>query len=140
MDPLANERFVHYGCTQRAFAVRFGDTAAPQDLHAGRLEITGRDVVEQSEMAILRMVRLVQVQPDVTPSEEPEPREAGRAHAGERIQALIQCPVLGRPPRLLFGRIHLAKPGRRLGIADVHEHDVAGVKTGVYCRDAQHRP
>ena len=132
MDPLANERFVHYGCTQRAFAVRFGDTAAPQDLHAGRLEITGRDVVEQSEMAILRMVRLVQVQPDVTPSEEPEPREAGRAHAGERIQALIQCPVLGRPPRLLFGRVDFAKSRRRFRVTDVHEHDMIGVEAGIH--------
>ena len=58
-NPLTNESFVHHCDAQRAFAVSFGEAAASQELHADRLEIARRDIVEQREMFILRVVCVV---------------------------------------------------------------------------------
>ena len=75
-EPDSCERLVDDGDTRRSLAIAVAEAAALPDLHAHRLEVARRHVVDTCVRPVVGSIRIDQRQPQVLHAEQAEPRHA----------------------------------------------------------------
>ena len=125
-EPRTCERLVDDRDARCPLAITVCEVTASQDLHAHRVEVARRHVVDACHRPVVGPIGIDEWQPLVLHAEQAEPRDARRTHARHRVETLVEDAVpLG--PQRLPGRVVNAAEGRLWGlVADVEHDDVRG--------------
>src|SRR5712691_5373798 len=103
--PGARQCLVDHSDALRAFTIAIGNPTPAKNLHAHRLEIPRRDVIDSTLGSTIGAVWVYQWKPQILSAEQSEPRHARGANARERVEPLVNRTIQHRASRFLLRRV-----------------------------------